>query len=98
MIAGIPRRDERPLLVEREREAEVDRAARRRRMLRPARRLLERPGVAAVSTSVAAGERGASPAITMRGGPRPASASRLTTATTWQGSRARTKRAAPSPP
>ncbi len=52
---------------------------------------------AAVSTSVAAGERGVSPVITMRGAPRPAIAARLTVATTWKGSRL-AKRSAPSPP
>ncbi len=42
---------------------------------------------AAVSTSAAAGDRGASPLITSRGGPLPPMATRLIAATTWNGSR-----------
>ena len=90
-------RDERPLLVEGEREAEVDQLLQRGPARRAAPPVCSRTRFAAVSTSEAAGERGLSPVITMRGGPRPAIASRLIVATTWNGE-CSAKRSAPSPP
>ena len=68
---GDPARDERPLLVEREREAEVD-ELRRRTPGCSGRlpRLLEDRAATRSATSVVAGERGRSPAISIRGGPR----------------------------
>ena len=94
---GDAARDERPLFVEREREAEVDQLLRRARRAAPACRSARARASRPSRRATAAGERGLSPVITMRGGPRPAIASRLIVATTWNGE-CSAKRSAPSPP
>ena len=63
--AGIPARDERPLLVEREREARGRSAGRRSRRARGAAPGCSAIRATAVATRLAFGERGRSPAISM---------------------------------
>ena len=75
------RGNERCLLVEVERKAEIDQLPQHADVRPGSRRSARRRAAAAVSTSPAAGERGVSPVISMRGSPFPAIAVRTTTAT-----------------
>ena len=74
-----PGGEERPLLVERERERQIDELREEARCRR--RAPVCSSNAPAPSRRASAGERGRSPASSSRGGPGPASASRLTTAT-----------------